>query len=386
MNLSRIIAAGAVVVGVALWMIPTRTAALRLKPLSQQDEPAAASPETPGSEWLKEYAKVDLDDEPARHRLVLEQVAKGNMPDTWDNWVTVTVWGPKGTVVEFDVSPHGLRIGTNSDWVEVPMDGPHFAAAAEILGHKLATAWMVEQTYLQAKKDGGVAHYYAAAEIALAMGDKDWKRNSPNGRKMKGPGFFRQRSMLLHNWLEERDLGGDSLVSGYFKAVVPPIDGLTRRHGLEMVGGYDDLGEKVQSISGGFHHLTFFDYSHNIRLAKSEMRVDGRTMSMNEFFSNTRYAWEFGFRRTGVPDRAYPYPDGLAHWMEKKGYLKYPLGREASKTNPKRRSKGKHRKAVALSKAPAAAKPSRLRARSPRRSRQLAWRNAFERKVAASER
>ncbi len=386
MKLGRIIAVGAVVLGVALWMLPTKTAALRLTPLNEPAEAEATPEGTPGSKWLDEYAKIDADDEPARHRFALEQVAKGNLPDTWDNWVTITVWGHKGTVVEFDVSPHGLRIGTTSDWVEVPMDGPHFAAAAEILGQQLATAWMVEQTFLQAKKDDGATHYYAAAEIALAMGDKDWKRNAPNGRKMKGPGFFRKRSALLREWLNERGLGGDALVSGYFKTVVPPIDGLTRRRGLEMVGGYDDLGEKVQSISGGFHHLTFFDYSHNIRLARNEVRVDGRKLTLSEFFSNERYAWEFGFRRTGVPDRAYPYPKDLAHWMDQSGHLKYPLGPEASKTNPKQRSKGKARNGAARSKAAAATKLSRARRRSSRRSREPAWRSAFAENVASSGR
>jgi hypothetical protein len=380
-KLGRIIAAGAVVVGVVLWMIPTRTAALRLQPVNGPAEAEVGSDTVPGSKLLSEYAKIDFDDEPARHRFVLDQVAKGNMPDSWDNWVTITVWGQKGTVVEFDVSPHGLRLGTTSDWVEVPMDGPHFAAAAEILGHKLATAWMVEKTYLQAEKDGGATHYYAAAEIALTMGDKDWKRNAPNGRKMKGPAFFRQRSALLRDWLNERGLGGDALVSGYFKAVVPPIDGLTRRRGLEMVGGYDDVGEKVQSISGGFHHLTFFDYSHNIRLARNEVRVDGRKLTLNQFFMNERYAWEFGFRRTGVPDRAYPYPKELAQWMEQNGHLKYPLGREASKTNPKLRSKGKARRMVARSRSKPAPAAKRAAA-SSRRSLEPPWRRALAQKAA----
>ena len=389
MKLGRIIAVGAAVVGVALWVLPTKTAVLRLKPLTDPAEPVATPAGTPGSEWLDAYAKVDPDDEPARHRLVLEQVAKGNMPDTWDNWVTITVWGRKGTVVEFDVSPHGLRIGTTSDWVEVPMDGPHFAAAAEILGHRLATAWMVDETYLQAKQDGGATHYFAAAEIAVAMGDKDWKPNEPNGRKMKGPDFFRKRSALLRDWLGERELGGDTLVSGYFKTVVPPVDGLTRRRGLEMVGGYDDLGEKVQSISGGYHYLPFFDYSHNIRLARNEIRADGRSMSLSQFFSNTRYAWEFGFRRTGVPDRAYPYPDDLAQWMEKNGHLKYPLSREASKTNPKKRAKGKGRRRAGMSRhraAAAAKKSGRSGATSRNQSRAPAWRRAFSEKVASSRR
>jgi hypothetical protein len=123
------------------------------------------------------------------------------------------------------------------------------------------------------------------------------------------------------------------LIAGYFKTVVPPIDGLTRRGGLEMVGGYNEQGTRVQSISGGFHPKSFFDYSHNIRLATSTIRVQGRPMTLHEFWSSVEYAVEFGFRRTLLPERAYPYPPALGHWMERNGYLEYPLDAEASKGN-----------------------------------------------------
>jgi hypothetical protein len=331
------IAIGAILAASALWMLPTGYAAQSLRSLHDHDDATQAATGTPGSVWSDEYAKVDANDEPARHRLVLEQVGKRNMPDTWDNWVTVPVTGRWGTVAEFEVSPHGLRIGTASDWVEVPLDGPHFAAAAEILGLGLATAWMVEKTYLLAEKSGGAIHYFAAAEIAHAMGHAKWKNNAPDGLRMKGPEFFRQRSALLRDWLLEHRIGADRLVSGYFKTVVPPIDGLTRRQGLEMVGGHTDEGERVQSLSGGFHHRSFFDYSHNIRLAKRTIRVNGRTMTLHQFFNNVRYAREFVFRRTRVPDRAYPYPEDLAAWMEKNGHLKYPLEARFSETKAKRK-------------------------------------------------
>ena len=226
LKLAGSVAVGAVLAGLILWLLPTRIATHSLEPWKDHHETLAFPVGTPGSEWLDEYAKLNAHDPLARHRLVLEQVAKGNMPDTWNRWVTVTITGSKGTVVEFEVSPHGLRIGTTSDWVEVPLDGPHFAAAAEILGYRLATAWMVEQTYLQAKARGGAIHYFAADEIAHSMGYKDWKRNAPDGRKMKDVGFFRQRSLLLRRWLESHHISGDTLVSGYFKSVVPPLAGL----------------------------------------------------------------------------------------------------------------------------------------------------------------
>jgi hypothetical protein len=263
---------------------------------------------------------VEASNEHARHRLVLEQIAEQNMPDSWDDWVTVTVTGRKGAVVEFEVSPHGLRIGTDQDWVEVPLDGPHSAAAAEILGVRLATAWMVDEIYDAARSEGRVVHYFAATQIANSLGYADWNPNAPDGEKMRSPEFFEQRSLLLRKWLREHEVDDSTLASGYFKSVVPPIDGVTRKGGLEMIGGHDSIGEPIQPLSGGFHVRTFFDYSQNIRFVKALLRVDGRPMTIDEFWGNVDYAIEFGFRRSSVPTPAYPYPEDLMEWMRTQGY------------------------------------------------------------------
>jgi hypothetical protein len=311
-----IVIVGVLVTWIATWPQTPHAAAPSAAPSTAPAEPPAPATGTPGSEWLKEYAKVDAGDEGARHRVVLEQIARRNMPDTWDDWVTVTVTGKKGTIVEFDVSPHGLRIGTNEDWVEVPMDGPHFAAAAEILELSLATAWMVRQIHFRAKTQGGLVHYFAAAEIAQSMGYVQWQPNAPDGQTMKSPEFFAERSRLIREWLATHQIEDNVLISGYFKTIVPPIDGLTRRQGLEMLGGYSDEGEQVQPLSGGFHTKTFFDYSHNVRLAKNVVRVNGQTLTLAQFWDSVKHALEFGFRRSSVPDPAYRYPKALARWMK----------------------------------------------------------------------
>jgi hypothetical protein len=242
------------------------------------------------------------------------------MPDSWDDWVTVTVHGRKGTVVDFDVSPHGLRLGTNEDWVEVPLDGPHSGAAAEMLGTRLATAWMVDEIYDAASKQGQVVRYFAATQIARSLGYADWEPDAPDGRKMRSAEFFERRSTLLRKWLRENDVPDSALVGGYFKCVVPPIDGVTRRGGLEMLGGHDDAGGRIQPLSGGFHERQFYDYSQNLRLAKDQLRVDGRPMSQEAFWGSVDYAVEFGFRRSAVPTPAYPYSEELGEWMRKRGF------------------------------------------------------------------
>ncbi len=307
---------GGLLVGSALPFGTAGRAARKLGPPEVSEHPPRRVV-IPGSRLMRDYAQLDAGNEPARHRFVLEQVARRNLPSTWNRWVTVGVRGRRGTRVEFEVSPHGLRVGTDADWVEIPLDGPHSAAAAELLGCQLATEWMIEQTHRQAAAEGTLVHYYSASEIAAALGWHDWNNNAPDGPAMKGATFFRWRNQLLRRWLRRRSIADDTLVSGYFKAVVPPIDGQTRRGGLEMVGGRDEEGLQIQPLSGGLHRRTYFDYSHNVRLVRDFVRVDGRELPLDEFFTSVRYAREFLFRRTVVPRPAYPYPESLQRWMER---------------------------------------------------------------------
>lgn len=309
-------ALAATAAAVAAWFV------LRTPP--EPPRPPPPPPELParltGSELLQRYAALDPSDDAARHRLVLEQVAEQNLPESWDDWVTVTVKGRKGTVVEFDVSPHALRIGTSDDWVELPLDGPHSAAAAELLGARLATAWMVDQIDDTVRSNGTAVRYFAATQIARSLGYDDWNPDRPDGARMMSAEFFRQKNLLLHQWLQQNDVDDSVLVGGYFKCVVPPIDGITRPGGLEMLGGRDASGAQVQPLSGGFHGRQFYDYSQNLRLTKDELRVDGRPTTLEDFWGSVEHAVEFGFRRSSVPDPAYPYPDGLVAWMQSRGF------------------------------------------------------------------
>lgn len=298
---------------------------------------------TPGSKILKEYSSISSN--PKKQLLVLQHVADGDMPGTWNDWVTIKVTSKtkKDLEAEFYVSPHGLRLGNSNDWVEIPLDGPHSAAVAEILDVKLATSWMVKKIHEQVTKkdgDGKAVEFFDSAEVAESLGIEDWNPNRPDGEKMQSPEFVAGHNALLHAWLEENSISGDTLISGYFKTVVQPVAGITTKKAgrlaivgigkaktnrLEIVGGYDAKGHIIQGLSGGVHWEIYFDHTHNVRMVKDEVKVGDKTMTLNEFFSSATYAQAFVFRASGIPDRAYPYSPVLARWMRKGGYLRYPL-------------------------------------------------------------
>lgn len=263
-----------------------------------------------GSRPVPSYEMIA--DQTARQLFVLKRVAKGEMPSTWDDWVTVKAKGQKGTEVEFQVSPHPLRIGTDKDWTEVSLDGPHATAAAELVGCTLPTAWMVEQIHLQAKKEGSAVHFFTATEIASTLG-WEWNSNQPDGNKMLTPEFIRKRNELLHGWLNDKAVKGTQLISGYYKDVVHPV---SLREGLEIYGGYDDQGNLIQPLTGGIHSQAYLDPFIGVRFARPELKVNGEPISFDQFFGSAEYALEFRFQKINVAKRAYTYSPQLVGLVE----------------------------------------------------------------------
>ena len=298
-----------------------------------------------GKEMMSEYEK--LTDPKARHMYVLKQVAAGNMPSTWDDWVTVKAVGKTGMEAEFEVSPHGLRIGHDDDWIEVPLDGPHAMAAAELRGCTLPTYWMAEQILLQAKKTGGLVNFFNDGVIANHPDTKNtlgvnWNALSKDQKdafKMKPP-LVKARNILIKKWQEEHKISDRQLTSCSFKEIVQPVEGLTtaaaeefsilgvnitvkdaKTNMLEIRGGcyVDEKGnikKEVQPLSSGYHEDTYFDYSHLPRLVRLKIKVNGGILTFTDFFNNADYSREFVFQKSPVPERAYNYSVELAKFVE----------------------------------------------------------------------
>lgn len=281
----------------------------------------------PGKDIRTQYNAVKESNWKARHMVVLQHVADGNMPSTWDDFVTIEVKGPKGTVVEFDVAKHPLRIGTDEDWVEIPVDGPNAAAICEITGYSLPHYWMVDHIHVKARDSGGAVHFYAAPEIAQALGVRP-----PRGSSSKKE-FILKRNDLFQAWIKAKGIG-DQLISGHYKDIVLPVDGQTsgpqrrtlkdrllrrtrvKSGRVEIYGRYNDSGNRIQPLSGGHHIKGFFDYPQGIRFVKKDLKVNGDSMPMAEFVGSSEYAAEFGFQTSTIKEPYFPYNAKLKKFVD----------------------------------------------------------------------
>jgi hypothetical protein len=291
-----------------------KTEVSSVRPVSYEPIPRLSEKALTGSEFMKEYEKLESAQD--RYMFVLQQLAIGNVPEHFKKFETIRVTGRNGTVVEMQVARHGLRIGTDSDYVELPLDGPTAMAAAEMYGCTLATPWISDQIHEQAKASGGVVKFFTAPEIAEAMEIKDWDPNHPDGKMMKSAAFTKKRNELLKKWRKEHGISDEQLTSGYFKDITHPIPGVTRQGRLEIYGGYRDDGSKIQKLSGGFHVSHYHDYSHLPRFVRPTIKVNGQVMSLSQFTNTTEYALEFGFQKMAI-GQAYDYPPALASFVKK---------------------------------------------------------------------
>ena len=263
-----------------------------------------------GKEFMEEYKKL----EPAqRHMLVLQQLAIGNVPDHFKQFETIRVKSSKGNVLEMQVARHGLRIGTDANYVEVPLDGPTAMAAAEIYGCTLPTPWISDQIYTAAEASKGIVPFIDAPQIAKRMGI-EWNPSKPDGKWMMSAEFVAERNKMLREYCREHGITDNQLTYGYHKDIIHPLPGTTKAGRLEIYGGRNVSGKRVQPISGGHHVRSYFDYSHQARFIRTSVKINGETMNISDFMNNLDYAKEFGFHKMPM-ERAYKYPSALAAYV-----------------------------------------------------------------------
>ena len=235
-----------------------------------------------------------------------------------------------------EVAKHGLRIGTDEDYVEVPLDGPTAMAAAELVGCTLPTRFISDAIFEAALEDGGNVHFVAAPEIAKALGIR-WRNDKPDGQLQMSIQFIEKKNEILKEWRKNHNIRDDQLTAGDFKDIVYPAPNGDRGM-LEIYGAHTDksaptnrekienlkkkglyvCGKRVcvQGFSGGRHALHYFDYSHSCRFVKPWVILGNKKISFEAFFSNNKYAREFGFTQRHILERAFDYPEDVANFVK----------------------------------------------------------------------
>jgi hypothetical protein len=229
-----------------------------------------------------------------RERAILEQIEAGNIPDFMRRFKTITVTDSAGNRAELKVMPDYLAIGTDNDFVRVPVTPLLAKALADRYGLALPTRKVVDDIYQQ-------------ADVRLV--GRGLVQTKQDQNYMQGNGFY-----LRHNDLIERQLGGrgqGALVAGHKKDIIVSRYAETHPGGLDFYGLFDANGNPIQKDPA--HENTYVDYSHGVRFISQEVIVNGKPMRYDDVLSDPRLAGLLSDEGPVHAERVYKRPINRAY-------------------------------------------------------------------------
>ena len=220
-------------------------------------QPASAIPPRPenavgGSEFVRMLEKLSLGD---REEAIAHEVCRGNIPEFLRSFQKITIKGKdaagKDHTIVLETMPDYLAVGSDTDFVRLPMTPMTAARIADGFGCALPTRKLVDEIY-------------QAAPIKLEP--------RPLTKNRESVGTFLEHNSIIEQQREGRKLG--PIVAGIKKDIVVSNRLGERPNRLALYGWHKTDGTAIQPLTI-VHWNRYVDYSHGARLIKSYVLVDG---------------------------------------------------------------------------------------------------------------
>lgn len=223
--------------------------------------PARAGQDLTGSQFAQYVSKMNPQE---REQAIRDEILKGNLPGFLRKLVPVELQydspGGQSLTATIFVAPDYLAIGSDDDFLRIPMNLPTAAAIADRFGFILPTRKMVDAIYLQAR-------YHLAPQPM------------PAGPQMRSTAYYSTHNQMVEDQAHALGVRLGELVSGDKKDVV-----ITKRLALNVgrvaiYGWHRGPGQPIQPLST-VHGINYADYSHGIRLISEMALIDGKLRSI----------------------------------------------------------------------------------------------------------
>lgn len=237
---------------------------------------SAAIPERPadapgGSAFVRQTAGLS---EAAREEAIGAELLAGNIPHFLRNLRPVTLErrlaDGRPVRVTLCVTPDYLALGSDRDFVRIPMGRQTAFLLADRFGFVLPTPRMVDAIYRQ-------------ADVRLAP------QPMPPSEQMRSNAYFRSHQERIHAQRLAAGAPLGALIGGQKKDLV-----LTERlrrmpDRVAIYGWHRRPGDPIQPLST-LHGARYADYSHGVRLVSVVAKVDGRRRSIFELLEDPELA------------------------------------------------------------------------------------------------
>jgi hypothetical protein len=226
--------------------------------------PPRAEDAPTGSELMRSIAHLG----PAeREQVVLDQIRSGNVPDHLRRGRTIEL-EHDGHRAQVEVMPDYLAVGSNEDFVRIPMTPRTAQALADQTGAVLPTRKVVDAVWEQ-------------ADVRLDP--------RPMRQERERTSTFAEHDAMIRAQLARNETEPGALIAGHKKDVVNTRRLTQRPDHVAIYGWHLANGKPIQGLST-VHHGSYVDYSHGVRLMSGRMTVDGRSMTAAEVLADPNLA------------------------------------------------------------------------------------------------
>ncbi len=221
--------------------------------------PARPTNAVGGHEFMRTIATLPPSE---RETAIVRELSRGNVPPFLRTFKTIRVHGTGIEGIEhsaeYQVMPDYLAVGSDEDWVRVPMTPMAAQAIADRFGCTLPTRKIADDVYAQ-------------ADVKLEP--------RPLTERREADETFVQHHEIIESQRAGNPLG--ALVAGIKKDVVITNRLKEKPDHVAIYGWHKLDGQPIQPLTI-VHKQTYVDYSHGIRLVNRTMLVDGQKMSIND--------------------------------------------------------------------------------------------------------
>jgi ribosomal protein S8 len=204
-----------------------------------------------------------------REKAIVAEILQGNIPNFQRFLYPVErrlKSGPfRGQILRFWVVPDYLAIGSDRDYVRVPLNMYSVKALAQKLDLSLPTAKMVDDIYVQAK--------VKLKPVPL-----------PVSKAITSTGLIMKHHGLVQNQLKGSNWRPGLLVAGHKKDVVQSRRLTKKPKAIAIYGWHQKNATPIQPLST-VHNADYADYSHGIRLVSNAVEIGNRTMDLRDVLS-----------------------------------------------------------------------------------------------------
>lgn len=209
-----------------------------------------------------------------RDQTVLREILGGNMPGFIRNLAPVNISGRaadgSNVSITLCVTPDYLALGSDRDYVRVPLGLRAATRIGEQFNMILPTPRMVDQIYRQ-------------ADLRLSP------RPMTPGPQMTSTNYFMRHNATVEAQRQSAGAAPGTLISGHKKDVVLTTRLASNRGRVAIYGWHRSNGQPIQPLST-VHGAGYADYSHGVRLVSRTAFLNGKSIDLRTLMADPRYA------------------------------------------------------------------------------------------------